>query len=127
MDSARKSLFYYQPEDSWATFYDPYFHPFYQPTFNNPELETQAKDICGDDKFCLFDIATTGITEIGVATRESSKFLEQINSFLIPGNCFCIHLFLYQCEYLSLSLWPSKQCLSNHNYMALFCHSKSAS
>ena len=99
MDSARKSLFYYQPGDSWATFYDPYFHPLYQPTFNNPELETQAKDICGDDKFCLFDIATTGITEIGVATRESSKFLEQINSFLIPGNSFCIHLFLYQCEY----------------------------
>ena len=114
MDSARKILFYYQPEDSWATFYDPYFRPLYQPTFNNPELETQAKDICGDDKFCLFDIATTGITEIGVATRESSKFIEEINSFRIPGNSFCIHIFLHQCE--SLSLWPSKECLSNHNY-----------
>ena len=93
MDSARKSLFYYQPEDSWATFYDPYFRPLYQPTFNNPELESQAKDICGDDKFCLFDIATTGITEIGVATRESSKFIEEINSFQIPGNCFLAYTY----------------------------------
>ena len=86
MDSARKSLFYYQPEESWDTFYDPYFVPLYQPNFNNPELEAQAKEICGEDKFCLFDIATTGNVDVGIATRESSKLIEEIYSFSIPGN-----------------------------------------
>ena len=91
MDSTRKSLFYYQPEESWDTFYDPYFVPSYQPNFNNPELESQAKEICGEDKFCLFDIATTGSVDVGIATHESSKLIEEIYSFSIPGNLQYIH------------------------------------
>ena len=85
VDSARKSLFFYQPEESWDTFYDPYFTPFYLPTFSDPELESQARDICGDNKFCLFDIAATGLVDVGVATLESSNVIDEIYSFLIPG------------------------------------------
>ena len=86
MDSARNSLFFYQPEESWDTFYDPFFHPSYKPTFTNPELELEANEICGDDVFCLFDIAVTGIKEVGIATRKSSELIEEINTYLIPGN-----------------------------------------
>lgn len=86
VDSARKSLFFYQPEESWDTFYDPFFHPSYKPNFTNPELELEANEICGDDVFCLFDIAVTGIKEVGIATHESSQLIEEINTYSIPGN-----------------------------------------
>ena len=85
MDSARRSLFFYQPEESWDIFYDPYFLPSYQPNFSNPELESQAEEICGEDIFCLFDIATTGNVDVGIATHESSMFIEEIYNFSIPG------------------------------------------
>ena len=86
VDSARRSLFFYQPGESWDIFYDPYFLPSYQPNFSNPELESQAEEICGEDTFCLFDIAATGNVDVGRATRESSMFIEEIYSFSIPGN-----------------------------------------
>jgi hypothetical protein len=94
VDSARKSLFYYQPEESWDTFYDPYFVPSYQPNFNNPELESQAKEICGEDKFCLFDIATTGSVDVGIATHESSQFIEEVYNFSIPVPLPILKLFV---------------------------------
>jgi deleted-in-malignant-brain-tumors protein 1 len=87
VDSARKSLFVYEPEKNWDTFYDPYFIPSYQPTFGSPELESQAKTVCGDDRFCLFDIATTGNVDVGVATLETSKEIEEIYTFLLPVVC----------------------------------------
>ena len=85
VDNAKRSLFSYQPEESWDTFYDPYFVPSYEPTFVSPELESEAERICGDDKFCLFDIATTGNVEIGMVTLESSMEIEEIYSLLLPG------------------------------------------
>lgn len=85
MDSGRNSLFFYQPEESWDTFYDPFFNPSYKPNFTNLDLELQANEICGDDIFCLFDIATTGIKEVGIATHESSELIEEIYTYLIPG------------------------------------------
>ena len=88
VDSARRSLFFYQPGESWDTFYDPYFIPSYEPTFDNPDLELQAREVCGDDEFCLFDIATTGLVDVGVSTLESSNAIEEIYSFLTPGKCF---------------------------------------
>ena len=91
MDSARKSLFFYQPEESWNIFYDPYFLPSYQPIFGNPELESQAEEICEGDIFCLFDIAATGNVDVGIATHESSRLIEEINNFSIPGKQYCVH------------------------------------
>ena len=86
MGSARNSLFHYQPEENWDTFYDPYFLPSYQPNFSNPDLESQAEEICDEDIFCLFDIATTGNVDVGIATHESSQFIEEVYNFSIPGN-----------------------------------------
>ena len=70
----------------WDIFYDPYFLPSYEPNFSNPELESQAEEICRGDIFCLFDIAATGNVDVGIATHESSMFIEEIYSFSIPGN-----------------------------------------
>ena len=85
MDTARNSLFFYNSEENWDTFYDPFFVPSYQPTFSSTELETQAREVCGNDKFCLFDIAATGNVDIGVTTLKSSKEIDEIYSYSLPS------------------------------------------
>ena len=85
IDSPRKSLFTSQPGDNWATFYDPYFVPFFKPVFTDPLLEMQANDLCDGDEFCLFDIAATRSTAIGLSTLEGSQNYEEIVQFSIPG------------------------------------------
>ena len=76
------SWFSYNPGDSYDTFFDPFFEPVFQPDFsNNTDLEKEAKMICGDDTFCLFDIATTKRTEIGATTLiDSENFEDMLNS-----------------------------------------------
>ena len=54
-------------------------------TFTNATLEKEAKEICGDDKFCLFDIAATGRVEIGAATMEEVKMVETIEEMTKPS------------------------------------------
>lgn len=53
--------------------------------FNNSELEQNANEICGDNQFCLFDIATTGRTEIGLATRDNVLRVEEIFELSLEG------------------------------------------
>ena len=61
------------------TFFDRLFVPTFEPDFgNNTELQEAAKEICGDDTFCLFDIATTKRTEIGATTLVDSENFEDI-------------------------------------------------
>ena len=85
VDSATKSLFVYQPEHNWDSFYDPYFVPSFEPNFSDPTLESKANEICGDDSSCLFDIAATGNIDVGISTLESSKIIDEIYTFLLPG------------------------------------------
>lgn len=85
VDSPIESLFTYQPGESWATFYDPYFLPIYTPVFSSPALERQANAICGDDTQCLFDIAATGIVEIGQVAVETGREFEELLELQIPG------------------------------------------
>ena len=79
------SLFTYQPGETWATFYDPFFQPTYEPTFATPELEADANALCGDDIFCLFDVAATGDMDIGVSTLEGGREIQEITEIQIPG------------------------------------------
>ena len=83
--NAKSSLFTYKSGESWATYYDPYFIPSYQPTFSSPELQSEAEEICGDDALCLFDIAATGIVAVGISTLETSQELEEIYISILPG------------------------------------------
>ena len=78
-------MFTYNEEESWSTFYQPNFVPFFEPTFSSSILEQQANAVCGDDIFCQYDIAATGRTDIGQATLESNMELERIINISLPG------------------------------------------
>ena len=87
INSTEESLFTYNDEESWSTFYQPDFIPFFEPTFSSSVLEQQANAVCGDDIFCQYDIAATGRTDIGQATLESNMELERIINISLPGTC----------------------------------------
>ena len=80
------SLFTYTEPESWSTYYQPNFVPSFEPVFSGPLLEQQANSICGGDAFCLYDIAATGRTEIGVATFQGNVELERIINISLPGD-----------------------------------------
>ena len=44
--------------------------------------------VCGDDEYCLFDIAATGDINIGVTTKESEIEQEAVAELFIPSKCF---------------------------------------
>lgn len=81
-----QSLFTYGADGSWDTFYDPDYTPAFGVDFSNPELEEEARAICGDDDLCLFDIAATGDVSIGAATRESGEEQEIITELFTTSN-----------------------------------------
>ena len=72
------SSFIYNPGEEFHTYYDSSFTPVFEPNFNDSKLEEEALKICGDDKFCLFDIATTKRKEIGATTLTDSENFEAI-------------------------------------------------
>jgi hypothetical protein len=45
--------------------------------FSNSTLEQEARNVCGKNEECLFDIAVTGKTSVGEATLESFNELQQ--------------------------------------------------
>ena len=72
------SSFIYNPGEEFHTYYDSSFTPVFEPNFNDSKLKEEALKICGDDKFCLFDIATTKRKEIGATTLTDSENFEAI-------------------------------------------------
>ena len=80
-------MFSYQPGESWATYYDPYFEPQFQPVFGNADLEMEATRLCGDDRFCLFDVAATGSIELGQSTLQTSQEIEELEQLSVPSEC----------------------------------------
>ena len=83
-----ESLFTYnqQIDQSWDTFYDPYF----QPLFN---VIPSQNSICGNNTFCLYDIRATGNTDIGLSTLNSSNVYDKIVRLSYPGKYtyICTH------------------------------------
>ena len=54
--------------------------------FDNATLGQQARDVCGDNKECLFDIHTTGKVSIGRATKQAvESFVALIYETETPG------------------------------------------
>ena len=90
IDNSTDSLFTYATGEDFTTFFDPAFNPEFQPTFSDPGLEAQASDICGDDAFCLFDIAATGRTDIGLATVVGSQTFDDIVALSTASKYFLI-------------------------------------
>ena len=85
IDTPGKSLFTYQSEQSWATYYNPFFQPSFKPTFEGREQELAAVELCGEDVFCLFDIAATGNSKIGLSTLQTSQQLEKFVQLTTPS------------------------------------------
>ena len=82
-----ESLFTYRSAESWSNFYYPDFLPVFAPTFSNTTLEKEAQKICGDDSFCLFDIAATKRVEIGAATMLGMEMRDNIIEMSKPSEC----------------------------------------
>ena len=57
----------------------------FAPTYTDTTLEEEAKEVCGDDSFCLFDIAATKRVEIGAATMDGQEMLETIVEMSKPS------------------------------------------
>ena len=57
----------------------------FEPTFASIEVEQQAREMCKNDSFCLFDIAATGRVDIGLSTLAGSIGFERIVELSAPG------------------------------------------
>lgn len=85
ISNQEESLFSYGEDESFRTFFMPGFVPTFEPIFPSPTLQQQANSICGNDQFCLFDIATTGRTDIGLSTLIGGIELGMITNISQPG------------------------------------------
>lgn len=104
LSSASESYFSYNPGESFSSFYDPSFIPMFEPTFEDSTLEKEAKEVCGDDEYCLFDIAATKKVEIGMATMEGGQNFEAIVEMSVPST------FKSTTTYLLLTLQSDLSC-----------------
>ena len=103
IDNEADSLFTYGQEESWQKFYSPNFIPMFRPTFTDPELEEEAKRLCGKDQFCLFDIAATKRVDIGLATLNGGQNLNRIMNLSAPSKS-CISIFTIMIFNMSIML-----------------------
>ena len=67
------TLFTYPPHEPYDHRIDAGFTPDDNPKFRPRELEQQAILLCDGDKFCLYDIAITGLLEVGNLTKMTSQ------------------------------------------------------
>lgn len=55
----------------------------------SPELEQEAREKCGDDNACLYDVAQTGNLEVGANTKAEGEEEGEVSSKLgelAPGH-----------------------------------------
>ena len=68
----------------------------YEVEFDDPSLEATALEICGEDQFCLYDIAATRNVSIGLTTLMGGEAFDLIVNMSVPGesrnNLRVIHL-----------------------------------
>ena len=85
ISSEDESLFTYGEGQSFQTFYDPFYVPMYEVEFDDPSLEATALEICGEDQFCLYDIAATRNVSIGLTTLMGGEAFDLIVNMSAPG------------------------------------------
>ena len=49
-------------------------------------------ETCGEDVFCLFDVAATGRMDIGLSTLNGSQNFEELVNLSYPGNEILIYV-----------------------------------
>lgn len=94
MTTPNESLFYYEVGKNHSSYINMEFVPLFLDQgdlmFENATLGQQAREVCGDNMQCLFDIHTTGRVSIGVATKQAVElFAAVIDETETPG---CIPL-----------------------------------
>ena len=90
--SNTSSLFTYNKRigQNWESFYDPDYVPLLSFNTNDPVLGS----VCDNDMFCMFDVASTGNTEIGLSTLNSSKEYEVLLELSYPS-MYVIYIYIY--------------------------------
>ncbi|XP_078360269.1 sushi domain-containing protein 2-like isoform X2 [Oculina patagonica] len=88
--TANNSLFTYDEGKNHSSFFDVGYVPIFLDrddlVFDNATLGQQARDVCGDNKQCLFDIHSTGKVSIGEASKQAvESFVAVINETETPG------------------------------------------
>ena len=92
--SANDSLFTYEEGKDHSSYFDVGYLPIFLDQddfdnltlFDNVTLGEEARDVCGDNKQCLFDIYTTGKVSMGLASvRAVESFIAVINDLETPG------------------------------------------
>ena len=63
----------------------PLYTPTFEATFTDPDLRAVAEEMCQGNQYCLFDIAATGDTSIGMDTLVGVQELEAIINASWPG------------------------------------------
>lgn len=63
----------------------PRYTPVFEATFTDPGLRAVAEEMCQGNEYCLFDIAATGDTSIGMDTLVGVQELEAIINASWPG------------------------------------------
>ena len=71
-------MFTYAQNESVHTFAKPDFVPMFADniTWYNNSVRDAAKDQCGDDYECLFDVASTNDLSVGLVTKDISVQLQ---------------------------------------------------
>ena len=75
------------------------FLPAFEIEFSDPFMEEIAIQICGNNQFCLFDIAATNSTRIGLTTLMGSEEYDTIVALSSPSELL---LFLMRIEHHQL-------------------------
>lgn len=88
INDASESFFAYIGDETFEDFRDPTFTPAFEPSFDDPELEQKANEICGDDESCLFDIAATKNEEIGMSTMQGIMDFSVIVDLAEPSKLY---------------------------------------
>ena len=75
----------YEEGQSWHTYNDLDFQPVFLVDLENsasPDDLTEARELCGDNKECLFDTLVTKNVKIGKSTLDKEQVLQQESDML---------------------------------------------
>ena len=91
-------MFYYKGNKTWSDFYDFGFVPVFSPTFDDPELERQAREMCGDVSACLFDVAATGRLDIGMSALSAEEEKKIVQELSVPSEFIIILIIHFRAQ-----------------------------
>ena len=80
-NTANNTLFVYSEGFSHASFVDYSYEPLFLSDgieFENKTLEDLAKQVCGNNTRCLFDVSTTGELSIGNSSLNFEKEIDDL-------------------------------------------------